>query len=91
MPAEIVFEQPEVFAEVVSIGLGEDGSIDIQNNPIDDALLTGLSAFGLPALMHPESCGHHVVDHFRRGRGHPVLHAGSKRIQPWIQIRSVRS
>ncbi len=73
MPAEIVLQLPEVLAEVVTIRVGIERAVHVQDDPIDHSLATRQTTFRLPPLVDPQSgCGQ-IVDHFQGGRRHPTL------------------
>src|SRR5262249_60071099 len=62
VPVPVVLEDAEGVPEVVAVGLREDGNADVEGHPVDDMLLAGEAALGLPALVDAELQDIHVVE-----------------------------
>ena len=69
------------------LGVGIERDVRIEFDPIDDVVVVGRTALGLPSLVNAEPDGLHVVGDLHARRGDPVAHAGAKGIEPLVHLR----
>ena len=74
-------------AEIVAVGIGKQADVGVQRDPIDDMLIAGRAAFGLPTLPSAQSHDRQIVDHFGARRGYPTAHAGAHGIKTLVELR----
>ena len=87
VPDEVVVRQPGIGAEVVAVGIGKEGDVGVELDPVDDVRVVARPAPVLPALVDAQPQFVEVAGDLHARRAGPAFHVVAEGVIPLVELR----